>query len=190
MMRRSVLVVTTLSIFILAVSVGAASAADRWLHVRVLEAGEDTRVNVNIPLSLIGQLLPLVQVDAFEGGRLQILDEVLEDTGVDIRAMWETLRGAQDGEYVTVESGDENVRIEKTEGFLMIHVDGKEDAAEKVLVRFPLEVVDALFSGDENTIDLLAAIQALGRHSDANLVSVQDGDTSVRIWVDDSMNGR
>ena len=41
-----------------------ASAGERWLHVRVEEGGADgERVSVNIPLSIIESVLPLIDVD-------------------------------------------------------------------------------------------------------------------------------
>jgi len=53
-------------------------------------------------------------------------------------------------------------------------------------VRFPLAVVDALFSGEPGELDLLAAVEALSRHGQGgDLVRVNDGDTKVRIWIDD-----
>jgi len=46
-------------------------------------------------------------------------------------------------------------------------------------------VVDALFAGDEDQIDLAGAIRALAEHGDGEMVTVTDGETRVRVWVDD-----
>ena len=51
-------------------------------------------------------------------------------------------------------------------------------------MRLPFDVLTALFSGDTQ-VDLVAAIRAIAEHSDGDLVTVTDGDTHVRIWVDD-----
>ena len=49
----------------------------------------------------------------------------------------------------------------------------------------PLAVVDALLSAGEKEFDLLAALSALAEHGEGELVVVQDGSSSVRIWIDD-----
>jgi hypothetical protein len=47
-----------------------------------------------------------------------------------------------------------------------------------------MTVVEALLSGGKDELDILAAIRALARHGDTELVSVQDRKTTVRVWVD------
>lgn len=163
-----------------------ASAADRWLHLRVLE-DDGARVAINLPLALVEQVLPAIEVDAFEGGRLPILDEIRDEGGIDLRALLEAVRDADDGEYVTVADGAESVRVAKQGGYFTAFVDGED--GERVEVRLPIGVVDALLSAGEGELDLLAALHALGDHPPFDLVRVDDGDGStVRVWIDDEVN--
>jgi hypothetical protein len=51
-------------------------------------------------------------------------------------------------------------------------------------VKVPLSVVDALFSGKKDELDLLAGLKMLSSQGDTELVSVKDEENIVRIWVD------
>jgi hypothetical protein len=46
-------------------------------------------------------------------------------------------------------------------------------------------VVDALLSAGEKELDLQAALMALAESGEGVLVVVEDGRSSVRIWIDD-----
>jgi len=167
------------------------ATADKWLHVRVIEAGEDAEsVRVNVPLALAEAILPSIKVKHFDKGKVKLEDHLrahIEE--VDLHAILDAVKNAQDGEFVTVESKKDNVRVAKRGGYLLVEVrekdkdkDGKD--REKVDVKIPMTVVEALLSGGKDELDILAAIRALARHGDTELVSVQDGKTTVRVWVD------
>jgi hypothetical protein len=89
-----------------------AAAAERWLHVHVADHGEsgDT-VNVNVPLSTVASLLPLVQSEELQGGKLRLSDD---DEGVDLRAMWKALRSTGDTDFLTVDGTRGKVRISRS----------------------------------------------------------------------------
>ena len=56
--------------------------------------------------------------------------------------------------------------------------------AKEVYVEVPVEVIDALLSGEGNDLNVLAAVEKLdGRRGD--LVRVTDGGTKVRVWIDE-----
>jgi hypothetical protein len=162
----------------------------KWLHVRVMEEGEKGEsVRVNIPLALAEAILPSIKVKHFDKGKVKLEDHMrahIEE--VDLRAILDAMKTAQDGEFVTIESkSKENVRVAKKRGYLLVEVrerdkDGKD--REKVDVKIPMTVVEALLSGGKDELDILAAIRALARHGDTELVSVQDRNTTVRVWVD------
>lgn len=165
---------------------GTALAGERWLHVRVQEDGSrGENVNVNIPLSMVEALLPMIQTDEFNGGRIRFDHGDLE--GIDLRAALEAIQDAPDADFVTVKSDDETVRVAKEGNFLLVRVEDKS-ANEQVHVRMPLDVVDAMLSGGGNEIDLLAGLRRLAEF-DGDLITVDSDDTTVRVWIDDSDNG-
>ncbi|HEX9222859.1 MAG TPA: hypothetical protein VF860_05985, partial [Candidatus Acidoferrales bacterium] len=158
--------------------------ADRWLHVRVVckDANGET-VRVNVPLELAIKILPTINHSHLHGGRVQIRDGQIND--VDLRALLDAVRSAKDGEFVTVQSRENDVRVAKQGGYLVVHVrDHKGDGRQRVEVRVPMTVVNALLSGGKDELDLVAALQALGDHPDTELVTVEDGENTVRIWLD------
>lgn len=168
------------------VAARAGDGGTHWLHVRVEDrSGDGENVRVNLPVELIATVLPRIGIDEHIQNGLVTIDS---DDGValrDLRTVWEQLRGAADGEYVRVEGGDGNVRVRKAGERLEIDVrDGTGDE-EKVRVRVPLAVVDALFSAPEGQLDVAAAIEALAASGTGELVHVEDGESTVRIWIDD-----
>jgi hypothetical protein len=159
-------------------------AAEKWLHVSVVDGkgGSAERVRVNVPLSFAEKVLPAIQVDRLDRGRIRI--EEGEIHGVDLKAILEAVRDVRDGEFVTVEGDDENVRISKSKGYLLATVVEGKGSRAMVEVKVPMTVVEALISEKKNELDLGAAIRALAAHGDAVLVNVTDEDSRVRIWVD------
>ena len=169
---------------ILVLACGLSLASDRWLHVRVQDDGPNgEKVSVNVPISLVEAILPTIDVDEMHGGRVQ-LDGELE--GIDLRELFQALQDSPDTNFVTVQGDDENVRVAKENGFLVVHVD--ERRGDKVRVTMPLEVVDAMLVDGGDEIDLLAGLRALAEY-DGDLVTVEGDDEHVRIWIDSSESG-
>lgn len=167
----------------LAASAAQAAPADRWIHVKVDDAGKDERVRINVPLAMVEEILPLVSAEQLKGGRVRI--DLEDGRHTDVRAAWAAVRKAKDGEYATVEDSDSRVRVRKSDGLLLVEtVETREGSGEKVNVRVPLAVVDALFGENPEELDVVAAVRALGDHADGMIVDVEDGDERVRIWVD------
>ena len=185
-MKRALpgLVLALVAVAVILAPLGALAASnDRWLHVRVektAEKGESVRVNV--PLAVAEKVLPAITAHEMEGGRLKIHDAHIE--GIDIRAVLEAMRTLGDGEFVTIESNDENIRVAKQGGYLIAKVDDRKGKNQRVDVKIPFAVVDALLSGAPDELNILAAVQALGTGSDEALVTVESDDESVRVWVD------
>ena len=104
---------------------------------------------------------------------------------VDVRAILDAIRTAPDNEFVTVKEKDQDVRVAKSNGNLIVHVRDTGKGGQKVDVTVPMKVVDALLStAKQNELDVAAALQALSEEGDALLVTVQDATQHVRIWVD------
>ncbi|HXN21846.1 MAG TPA: hypothetical protein VOA41_03775 [Candidatus Dormibacteraeota bacterium] len=163
-----------------------AGKSDRWIHVRVLnkEAKGET-VRVNVPLDLAEKVLPTINHRNFHNGRVTLGGQVHD---VDLRALLEAVRSSRDGEFVTVNNNQNDVRVAKQGSYLVVHVQGHGDErahrAHRVEVRMPLTVVNALLSGSKDELDLVAGLRALSTQPDVELVTVEDGHNSVRVWLD------
>jgi hypothetical protein len=167
-------------------TVGLASASDRWLHVRVQEDGPDgEQVSVNIPIQLVEAILPTIETDELQDGKL-VLDHT-DIEGIDLREILKAFQDAPDADFVTVKGGDESVRVAKEDGFIVVHVD--EEDGEKVRITMPLDVVGAMLSGGSDELDLVAALDALASYEGGDLVTVESEDSLVRIWIDSSDTG-
>ena len=191
----------------------SSASNDRWLHIRVVSSdnrGESVRVN--IPLDMAEKVLPAIDHDRLHHGKVRINEA--DCNGVDIKALLDAVRTTKDGEFVTVQSDDADVRVAKQTGYLLIHVTDKSgrhhigrhhggwDKSEKneksekadkseaanreskVEIKVPMKVVDALFSAGKDELDLGAALRALSSFGDTELVSVKDEENTVRIWLD------
>jgi hypothetical protein len=170
-----------------ATTAAAKPAAERYLHVKVDGGTKGESVNVNVPLSMAIKILPTINHGELHNGRITISSADIND--VDVRAILDAVRTAPDNEFVTVKSSEEDVRVAKSNGNLIIHVrdSGKDSgkSGQKVDVTVPMKVVDALFStAKQNELDVAAAIRALGEAGETVLVTVQDAEQNVRIWID------
>jgi hypothetical protein len=77
------------------------------------------------------------------------------------------------------------VRVAKQGGYLLVHVlDKGASKKSRVEVKVPMKVVDALFSGGKDELDLVAGLHALSAQGDTELVSVKDEENTVRVWLD------
>jgi hypothetical protein len=161
----------------------APANSDRWLHVRVIssEAKGET-VRVNVPLELAEKVLPAVNHDRLHDGKVKI-DEQAND--VDLRAIMDAIRTTKDGEFVTVQSEQNDVRVAKESGHLIIHVVDKGNSKKcQVEIKVPMKVVDALFSAGKDELDLVAALHALSAQGDTELISVKDNENTIKVWLD------
>jgi len=160
-----------------------AAPAERYIHIKVDDASKGESVNVNLPLSMAEKILPTANKGSLHNGHVTIGEA--DFNGVDVRALLDAIRTAPDNEFVTVKEKDQDVRVAKSNGNLIVHVLDKSKDGQKVDVTIPMKVVDALFStAKENELDVAAAIRALSDAGDAVLVTIQDATEHVRIWID------
>jgi hypothetical protein len=160
------------------------ASGERWLHVRVINTdnrGETVRVNV--PLEMAEKVLPAVNHDRLHNGKVRINEAHMDD--VDLHAIMDAIRTSKDGEYVTVQGTENDVRVAKENNHLIIHVVDKQGSKKcQVEIKVPMKVVDALFSAGKDELDLVAALHALSAQGDTELVSVKDSENTVKIWLD------
>ena len=145
-----------------ATTAAAEPTAERYLHVKVDGGTKGESVNVNVPLSMAIKILPTINHGELHNGRITISSADIND--VDVRAILDAVRTEPDNEFVTVKSSEQDVRVAKSNGNLIIHVrdSGKDSgkSGQKVDVTVPMKVVDALFStAKQNELDVAAAIR-------------------------------
>jgi hypothetical protein len=170
----------------------SSSTSDRWLHVRVVSTdSKNETVRVNVPLDMAEKVLPAINKDRLHNGKVRFNDTDMN--GVDLKTLLDAVRTAKDGEFVTVQSNDSDVRVAKQNGYMLVQVtekhsgsgkDAKSTEKSRVDVKIPMKVVDALFSAGKDELDIVAALRALSAHGDTELVSVKSEDNTVRIWLD------
>ena len=158
----------------------SATDNDLWLHVKV-EEDSDTKVTVNLPMSVVGKALPMLPQEHFSAEHMHL--DGMEISIAEMRELWQEVQNTPDVTFVTVEEGDETVKVWKEGGYLMVSVNEGEHG-EHVEVRVPSRVVDALLSGDGEELNLVGALEALVDEGEGDLVTVTGDNENVRVWVD------
>ncbi|PWT90646.1 MAG: hypothetical protein C5B54_06795 [Acidobacteria bacterium] len=170
---------------ILSVSLSAQASTQQWVHLRVEnQKGHKgpEKVKVNIPVSLMETLVPMVEEEGIKEGKIKI-----EDKDIDIRQLrkvWSALKQEGDNEYVSVESDDTNLHVKKEGNYLIVRTD--EKSKSQVDIQIPVSVVDAMLSGQDDELNLMAALQALKDSKVKDFISIKDEDTTVHVWIDEN----
>ena len=157
----------------------AAVSAERWIHVRVDDTGDSgVRVDIQVPVELVATILP-----ALEGEHVHAIH--VDGREVDLaewRRSWNALRAAKDGDYLTVRDPQSDVRISKSGGFLRLTVDDR-NGGSRVRMKVPVRIVDAVLAGGD-AIDRDTLSRALGEVPLGDVLTLDDEDSHVRVWVD------
>ena len=168
------------------VPLGAQEAAEEtgsWLHVQVEGEGNETgQMALNLPLRAVGAFVAMAPEEIVSSdGRLT----VGEEHGVsvsEIRTMWQELMAAGDSEFAAVQRDDRTVRVARADDQIEINVTSGD---ANIRIDLPVVVIDALLSGDGETLNLVAAIDQLGDLR-GDIVRVTEETRQIRIWVDES----
>jgi hypothetical protein len=181
-MKKSVLVGVGLAgLLVVPAIAAAAETATPWIHVRVEEAQKESRVHVNLPLSVVQAVLEATPEIIESHGKVHIG----HDHGMkveDIRRIWKQVEAAGDAELVTVEDGDETVNVSRKGD--QVHVRIEKAGKEEVRVEVPVSLVDAALAGEGDSVDIKAALTEL-QNKRGDIVQVNDGDSTVRVWIDE-----
>lgn len=166
-----------------------AQASDLWFHVKVQEsAGDHANVTVNLPLNLVEKFMAAIPEEHFRDGNIVIDDA--EFDAARLRELWREVQNTPDMTFVTVNTDNETVRVAKDGGYLVARTTERSAHGAEVNARIPLAVVEALLSGEGNTLNLQAALAALAAHGEGELVTVNERDNTVRVWIDSNPEAR
>jgi hypothetical protein len=192
-MRKSILAgVGLLALSVLPAAPAAAQTGTAWLHVRVEEAKEASKVSVNLPMTVVEAVLKASPDIIEKHGKIHFGEEHGLKMA-DIRKAWKALAEAGDAELVTVESEDENVKVMRKGDLVQVFVDNKAKpgkdgkpvkGGEEVRVEVPVSLVDAFLSGEGEEGNIEAAVAELQKRR-GDIVRVKDDDSNVRVWIDE-----
>src|ERR1700692_2212670 len=199
---------SVMGIALLLMGAAAAEAKTKlWLHIKVHDGNDDSRVSINLPLSVVEAATPLIPEEARTASQLRV--DGHDPSVQDLRRIWREVQRQPDAAYVTMDEGHARVRVARSGGYLLIRAADRDTpapapapesgggggghdrahAGDHVEVRIPVPVVDALLQGSGDRFDLAAAVAALARTGEGELVTVNGGHETVRMWVDADAEG-
>ncbi len=165
------------------------AAADLWLHIDVNGRGDKgEQANTNLPLSMVRNMAPMLEDKAHGSKRLHVRDKDLSVN--ELRQAWREIQNGPDASYITVRDKDSDVHIGKQGDYLRLKAKDRGQNGEDVDIKIPLEVVAALFSSDGDDLNFTAALEALARRGEGELLTVNGNDETVRIWIDSRSGSR
>lgn len=154
-----------------------------WVHVEVTSDG-GTNMNLDLPLAAVTAMLALAPETIVQNGEFQFGSSYQVPVAA-IREMWRELRDVGDVEFVTIQYEGQDVRIARAGEIILVNVSDSDGDDESVRVEIPVPVVDALLSGNGDTLNIGAAIEELSMLR-GELVRVIESDNNIRIWIDES----
>jgi hypothetical protein len=183
------LIKRTFALATLALGLGTAGAfaaqnENLWIHIHVKD-GKDGNVSINLPVSMVEKMAKNITTSTEGESKLRFNDEDI--TVAELRDMWSDLRRQPDATFITVDDTHSKVRVAKRGGYLIVR---SRDKQEEVEMKIPGTVVDALLSAPGERLDVAAAMRALARHGEGELVTVSGTGETVRIWVDETSETR
>lgn len=149
-----------------------ARSSSKTLHVEVDESGGD-RVSIAVPVGLAKAALAIA-------GKVEIEVESGDVSVDELRSVWKELRASGEAR-VDIRSDGDTVKIRNERGF--VTVDVQEDAGDTVKIQVPEQAIDALLSG-KTGLDVGAALSVLEKTHTGELIRVEDGRDSLRIWIE------
>ena len=163
----------------------AAQDAQSWLHVRVADP-EDAASDfaLNVPVSAVAAVLSMIPTGILtDDGQLTMAERHgLSVSG--LRRMWGEFQGVDDTEFISMQHGTETVRIGRAGSLVELRVENETDGAEDVRLDMPVVVVNALLSGDGDTLDVSAALDELSELQ-GDVVRMTSPRQNIRVWIDD-----
>jgi hypothetical protein len=183
-MLKKTLAIATLALGLGTAGAFAAQTENLWIHIHVKD-GKDGNVSINLPVSMVEKMAKNITTETDGNSKLRFNEEDI--TVAELREMWNDLRRQPDATFITVDDTHSKVRVAKRGGYLIVR---SRDKQEEVEMKIPGTVVDALLSAPGERLDVAAAMRALARHGEGELVTVSGTGETVRIWVDETSETR
>ena len=154
-------------------------ARQTQLHVE-LRGDDGDEVEISLPLSAIGST-PFIPARIRSRSRIEIDGDRISIE--DLRRAWNEMRRDGDTTYLKITEDDSRIRFFKRGSDLRITID--EDDGDRVELRLPSRAVDALLSGEDDELEVAAALRVMAEIGHGELVAISDGNERVRVWVGD-----
>jgi hypothetical protein len=157
----------------------AAQEVQPWVHVQI-EGGSGENANINLPVAALEAVLSMAPDTVVADGQVR----VGQDQGISVSALRETwlqLRTAGDMEFLTVQDGEQTVRVARSGDMIELRVDGNDG---NVRADLPVAIVDALLSSEGETLNISAAIAEL-KNLRGDIIHVTSEDQQIRVWIDE-----
>src|SRR5579864_4487324 len=109
---------------------GAAAAEAKtnlWLHIKVHDGHDDSRVSINLPLSVVEAATPLIPEEVRTASQLRVDGHDLSVP--DLRRIWREVQRQPDAAYVTIDEGHARVRVARSGGYLLIRAADRDASA-------------------------------------------------------------
>jgi hypothetical protein len=153
-----------------------------WLHIRVEELNRPSKVHVNRPLPVVEAALKAAPATLSSEGKIHLGPGGKHLSLADMRRIWTELKASGDVDLVTVEDENENVKVARKGDLVLVKVD--REGKEEVNVEVPVALVDALFAGEGEELNVKAALLELQKRR-GDIVRVNDSNAKVRVWIDE-----
>lgn len=155
------------------------SAETAWVHVRLDEPAKQSRLCLNLPLPAVEAALKAAPDSIAVEGGTPITREMDLDR---LRRRWKELETTGNAEIVSFEEGEARESVSKMWGRLLIHLQDDRES-RKIDLAVPEAVVDALFSGAGQELNIRAAVPYL-RTMRGDLLRVHDRGLALHVWID------
>ena len=160
-------------------------ASQAWVHVRVEERSRQSKVSVNLPVSVVNAALQAAPEKFMSDGHIHLGRMGKNDLSVsDLRKAWNELKATGDAEFVTVEDEDETVRVSRARATSCWSTSTSPAATSPCASRCPSRSWTPSSPARARSSTSAPGFAELQKRR-GDIVRVKDGDSTVRIWIDE-----
>jgi len=152
-----------------------------WLNVEVKGSSEGAapKVKINMPISLIEVVINSIDTT-------EVMQHLKTEKGIDLSSLWQNLRDADVDEFVSIDSGDEQVKVFKEGQTLRVTMKEAGLSEPNVQIRIPFTVMDYLVEGaTQKEFRLSQLVEQLRGNLPLVLVEADHQGENVKIWIEE-----